>query len=427
MNNEAGTQLHGYKLILARTAWGIIAAMAVALWLAFIPSGYAQYLTVCTQTLCQNQLATPDMVRALHSAGLSLQFYALYITILSVVEVLVFFAIGIIIAWRKSNDWMALLVSITLIILATVNTTDYQQLASIYPITQLPGDLLHFLFTILPFLVVFLFPNGRFVPGWTRWVALLVVLFAVGGSFFPASPFNTQNLPDTVNIVLVLLLFVTVIFAQIYRYVRVSTLIERQQTKWVILGIAATFIYFIALDIFTTLNPELNQARSLDFLLAEGTYFFAFITVPLSIAFSILRYRLWDIDLLINRTLVYTTLTAILALIYFGCVVLLQHLVNGLTGQVGQSPLVIVASTLAIAALFSPLRRRIQKIIDKRFYRRKYDTARIIASFSDTLRNEMDLNSLREQLVAVVEETMQPKHVSLWLREPEQGRKDNTL
>ena len=353
---------------------------------------------------------------ALHSARLSLQFYAIYITTLSVVFVLFFFVIGVIIAWRKSDDWMALLVSITLIILGTVNQTNYQQLASIYPFTQVPGDLLHFLFTILPFLVVFLFPNGSFVPRWTRWLVLLIFLFAVGGSFFPASPLNTQNLPSTVNIVLVLLLFVTVIFAQIYRYVRKSTLIERQQTKWVILGIAATFIYFIVLDILTTLNPELTQARSLGFLLPEASYFFAFIIVPLSIAFSILRYRLWDIDLFINRTLVYTTLTAILALIYFGCVVLLQHLVNGVTGQAGQSPLVIVASTLAIAAVFSPLRRRIQKIIDKRFYRRQYDAAKVIETFSDTLRNEMDLNMLSEHLVAVVEETMQPAHVSLWLR-----------
>ncbi len=160
--------------------------------------------------------------------------------------------------------------------------------------------------------------------------------------------------------------------------------------------------------------------------MVSETYNFAGLIVPLSIAFSILRYRLWDIDLLINRTLVYTTLTASLAMIYFGSVVLLQHLVNGVTGQVGQSPLVIVASTLAIAALFHPLRRRIQKIIDKRFYRRQYDAAKIIAAFSATLRNEVDLEQLREQLVAVVQETMQPSHVSLWLRPPEPSRKRKT-
>ena len=424
MNSETDTQLHGYKLIFARMVWVVIVVLAVALWIADNPLNFTQYLTVCTQTLCQNQLATPDMVRALHSVGLSLQFYALYLTALSVTSVLFFFAIGVIIAWRKSDDWMALLVSLTLIILGTVNNTDYQELASLYPITQLPGDLLHFLFTTLPLLVGYLFPNGRFVPRWTLWLALLVFLFAVGGSFFPASPLNTQNLPNTLNIVLALGIFGTVVFAQVYRYIRVSTPIQRQQTKWVILGIIATLIYFIALDILTTLNPDFTQARSLGFLLAEGSYVFAFIIVPLSIAFSILRYRLWDIDLLINRTLVYTTLTAILALVYFGCVVLLQHFVNGVTGQVGQSPLVIVTSTLAIAALFQPLRRRIQKIIDKRFYRHKYDAARILADFSIALRNETDLSQLREQLLEVVKETMQPSHISLWLRTPQQGRKD---
>jgi hypothetical protein len=141
--------------------------------------------------------------------------------------------------------------------------------------------------------------------------------------------------------------------------------------------------------------------------------------LPLSIGIAILRYRLWDIDRVINRTLVYGTLTALLALIYCGCVVLLQHLVNGATGQVGQSPLVIVASTLAIAALFQPLRHRIQQIIDRRFYRRKYDAAKIVEAFSATLRNEVDLNQLREHLISVVQDTMQPSHISLWLREPD--------
>jgi hypothetical protein len=141
--------------------------------------------------------------------------------------------------------------------------------------------------------------------------------------------------------------------------------------------------------------------------------------IPLSIGFSILRYRLYDIDLLINRTLVYGTLTVLLALIYFGCVFALQNLVRGITGQVGQSQLIIVGSTLAIAALFQPLRRRIQRIIDRRFYRQKYDAARTLATFSATLRNEVDLNQLREHLITVVQETMQPTYVSLWLRPSE--------
>lgn len=138
-----------------------------------------------------------------------------------------------------------------------------------------------------------------------------------------------------------------------------------------------------------------------------------------------LRYRLYDIDVLINRTLVYSSLTVLLVGLYVGLVLALQALVRSLTGSLSQQPLVIVASTLVIAALFQPLRHRIQAFIDRRFYRRKYDAAKTLAAFSATLRNEVDLNQLREHLIAVVEETMQPAHVSLWLHKPE-GKSSNT-
>ena len=422
----ADIQLRGYQLILARAAWIIIAVTALALGVAAIPLGYAQYLTVCTQALCPNQLATPDMVRALHSAGLSLQFYALYLMTLSVVWVLIFCAIGAIIAWRKSRDWMGLLVSLTLIIIGTGIGTDFQQLATLYPFTQLPGNLLRFLSNTLPFLVFYLFPDGRFVPRWTRWLALLIVLFAGGSAFFPTSPFNTSNWPGPLGTVAQLVVIVSILFAQVYRYLRVSAPVQRQQTKWVVLGIMVTIIYLILLFILTTLNPALTQANSLGFLFAEATYFLAAIIVPLAIAFSILRYRLWEIDLLINRTLVYGTLTVLLALVYFGLVIGLESLVRLFTGQGAQSPVIIVASTLAIAALFQPLRHRIQRVIDRRFYRRKYDAARTLEAFSATLRNEVDLATLSEHLLAVVQETMPPTHLSLWLRKDAQASKPNT-
>jgi hypothetical protein len=150
------------------------------------------------------------------------------------------------------------------------------------------------------------------------------------------------------------------------------------------------------------------------------------ILIPLSFGFAILRYRLWEIDHIINRTLVYASLTVLLALIYLGLVIALQSLVRVLTGAGTQQPLIIVASTLMIAALFQPLRRRIQAIIDRRFYRRKYDVAKTVEAFSATLRNEVDLSQLSEQLLAVVQETMQPTHISLWLRQPEPSRERNT-
>ena len=136
--------------------------------------------------------------------------------------------------------------------------------------------------------------------------------------------------------------------------------------------------------------------------------------IPISMGIAITRYRLYDIDLLMNRTLVYGSLTAMLVALYFGGIVVLQRVFILLTGQ--QSTLAVVASTLLIAALFTPLRRRIQSFIDRRFYRRKYDARKTLEAFSATLRDETDLEALNNDLVGVVRETMQPAHVSLWLR-----------
>ena len=207
----------------------------------------------------------------------------------------------------------------------------------------------------------------------------------------------------------------------IYRYVRVFSSSQRQQAKWLVFGLAGLIVLSIFYDLLGSLIPGLAAPDSL-YQLANGTLTFAFfLFIPLSVAIAILRSRLWDIDVLIRRTLVYTILTVILALIYAGLVFGFGSLVRSLLDQ-QQNPLVIVASTLVIAALFQPLRHGIQRVIDRRFYRRKYDATKTVEAFSATLRNEVDLSQLREHLLAVVQDTMQPAHVSLWLRPSEHDR-----
>src|SRR6266487_1474567 len=267
---DSDTQLHGRKLILARTVWAIIVVTALALWLADFPLNYAQYLTVCTKAFCPNQLATPDMVRALHAAGLSLQFYAVYNVILEILVVLMFCGIGFIIAWRKSHDWMALLVSLGLVTLST-SLIDFQLLATDYPITQVPGELISFVALAITSLFFYLFPNGHFVPRWTRWLALLVVLFTGASTFFPNSPFNTTT-PTLLGTVLALAFLGSLLFAQVYRYLRVSNPVQRQQTKWIVFGVIATMIYFLAILILAIINPAFQEARSLTFLFADASY-----------------------------------------------------------------------------------------------------------------------------------------------------------
>jgi hypothetical protein len=205
---------------------------------------------------------------------------------------------------------------------------------------------------------------------------------------------------------------------QIYRYRRVSTPVQRQQTKWVVFGLVSAILLLLLAIFAQGFIPPIGRVGALLYLACDSIAPLAFLLIPSCVTIAILRSQLWDVDVLINRTLVYGTLTILLALIYVGLVIGLGSLVRLFTGQLAQAPIVIVASTLAIAALFQPLRHRIQAIIDRRFYRRKYDTAKTLEAFSATLRNKVDLSQLREHLLSVVQETMQPTQVSLWLRPP---------
>jgi len=277
----------------------------------------------------------------------------------------------------------------------------------------IPGAIPIWLFTIL------LFPSGELPsPRWKplAWTAILAI---VGLSFAIAfTPGELQNLPtiqnpaglvqwsDELNLLtygcyFLIMVIVLAGVISLFRRLRQSQNIERQQLKWfsyaaALLGLTIPFGF--------TGNPW-----------SELMIIIATCAIPLSVAIAILRYRLWDIDILIRRTLIYGLLTAILALIYFAGIVILQFALRALTGQ-QQSEIITVLSTLAIGALFAPVRRRVQNAIDRAFYRKKYDAARVIAQFAQTARDEVELSKLSERLVGVVRETMQPASVSLWLR-----------
>jgi hypothetical protein len=197
------------------------------------------------------------------------------------------------------------------------------------------------------------------------------------------------------------------IVAQVYRYRRISGPVERQQAKFVMLAGMIVVGWQLSSSI---LEPLLLPRYT---LVVDAVNYLSLLLVPVSIALAVLRYRLWDIDFLINRALLYSTLTLVLGVVYFGGVTLLQGVFRVLIGE--ESQLAIVASTLGIASLFEPLRRRVHAFIDRRFYRRNYDARKTLEAFSAQLRNETDLNALSDDLVGVVSETMQPAHVSLWL------------
>jgi hypothetical protein len=410
-SSTATTRLSGSRLILARVAWGAAVTLIVVPFLVKLPAYYTFLQTICTGAPCGLGQPTLDSAQALQKLGLSVGAYAAFTLALTLVLAFLCFVVSAVIFWRRSDDWMALLVALAVVATVTLNGNDVYDSHSAWGVLT---NVLAILGSGMYVLVLALFPDGRFVPRWTRWLLLCWALPGMVVLFFPDTFFGwpVYNLVWRAEL---LLLFI----AQVYRSRTASSPLQRQQTKWLLYGGSVAAIIIVGLLVPTLLFPSLGQAGSFYRLVITPAYLVISFTLPLSIGLAILRYRLYDVDLIIRRTLVYGTLTVLLALIYFGLVIALQSLVHILTGTVSGQPLVIVASTLAIAALFQPLRYRIQRVIDRRFYRRKYDAARTLAAFSATLRNEVDLDQLREALLAVVQETMQPSHVSLWLRKPE--------
>jgi hypothetical protein len=308
---------------------------------------------------------------------------------------------------------------------------------AIYTLLATPGSLpagyaAAWIFSWLPIpqlgliaFVLLLFPNGR-LPSprwrWFFWLILLLIavgtiwqafapgpVFYLGGIYNPLGVEGLPNLRRMIQTLMFTLIFISA--ASLFvRRVRARG-VERQQLKWVTYSTTLAVIGLILTFSISELTGSVVLGWAGYVVLLVGL-----IGIPISMGIAITRYRLYEIDLVINRTLVYGLLTAILVLLYFGSVTALQSLFSLLTGQ--GNTLAIVASTLAIAALFSPLRRRIQSFIDRRFYRRKYDAAMILEAFGTKLRDQTDLEKLCEDLGEVVDETMQPSHISLWLSFP---------
>jgi hypothetical protein len=281
------------------------------------------------------------------------------------------------------------------------------------------------MFGLLITFALLLFPDGRLASRrWlpVAWISALDIVLMTAGlglgamqmggqelvrrlvegiEVVPAEGTGLAGILNGIGHILVFLGFAAAVISLFVRRWR-ATQTERQQLKW--------FAYAAAMFALAILSYALPWPESISEFLELAAALF----LPVAIGLAILRYRLYEIDLLINRTLVYGSLTVMLVAVYAGSIVVLQGVLRALTGQ--ESQLAIVASTLAVAALFNPLRRRIQYFIDRRFHRSTYDAAKTLEVFSVRLRNETNLDALNAELVEVVRETMQPTHVSLWLR-----------
>ena len=411
------TTLRGSWLFLARVAWVVVAITALAIIVFSVPSSFEFFRSVCTAAsgVCSERAVgkpTPEGVRALLEAGLSLSTYAFLNVAVDKIADFVWIAVGALIFLRRSDDRMALLVSLFLVTFGTaVDTTDAEALVSSQPAWRLPVQGVLIVGVTCSMLFFLLFPGGRFMPRWTRWLAVTFITFMVSQDLFPAL-YSRPPALEAVSYLVFVGIVVSITWSLVYRYRRVSSAEQRRQTRWVVFGTALAIAgSFVQLPVDLQL---IDGDTPLVLLLINIVFTSSFLLIPLSVGVAVLRSRLFDIDVLINRALVYGLLTAMLVGLYFGGIVVLQRGFVALTGE--KYTLAVVVSTLVIAAVFNPLRRRTQSLIDRRFYRSKYDARKTLEAFSATLRDETDLGALSDDLVAVVTETMQPAHVSLWLR-----------
>ncbi|HEV2457726.1 MAG TPA: hypothetical protein VGS80_05120, partial [Ktedonobacterales bacterium] len=365
---------HGRRLRFAHLGWCAGVLAYGAFFASGVPTTFAQlHHPFCGGPNCNNAQLAPADFRALGGPSAATDAYAVFALSVIVAASVVFFAVGGLIAWRKWNDLMALFVSFVLIQLGAhgVESTLGP------PLPAQPGILLILVvvldvvlqYSLLATLLL-TFPTGRFTP---RWSALLIPLWIVQVGFFFASA------PPAVITVSSLVTWGSAAAVQLYRYARVYTPVQRQQTKWVVFSLVMLEVVVSTYDVIPpALWPVLNTPGSLYRLASIAVHALLWMPISLGVGIAILRYRLYDIDVLIRRTLVYGILTTILAAVYFAVVLAAQVLGERLTGQTSSPAWLIVVTTLLIALLVTPLRRRIQALIDQQFYRNRYDAARTV-------------------------------------------------
>ena len=413
---------------IAQAIWLALVLLCIGMFLAGLPR-LLHLLSEQTGTVSPAiGIDALNIIMGLEQAGISARQYAWFIITVIVAFALYCLATAFLIVRSKFDDWLVLWISLTYVAYGTGYF--YVISPSAFTIWDDPFNLLarflYFFCGVVLYVVFFyVFPDGRFVPRWMRWLAVLVIAWGVYlVSSFDDNLFLRAGSRFTVYaIVFTILIFASVIGAQVYRYRFFASPSQRQQTKWVVYGFSLALIVSVVINLPGMFLPGRIPPglQTLGYVLATITFGALFACIGLlALTIAILRYRLWDIDRLIRRTLIYGLLSGLLAAIYLSSIILLQSLVQPLISRQEVSSGIIVISTLTIAALFKPLRDRVQGFIDRRFFQRKYNADKILENFSSIVRDEIELKTLMKSLIAAVDESLQPEHVSIWLKKSEQ-------
>lgn len=380
-------RLRGRVLLVTRVIWLVFALILLILF----SINLLQPLLGGQTLICPLTFTCPfdaHTLQALQQTQISRLAYTIYATTFGLFFSLIFVGLSVLLFRRVFDQLVGLLASFSFLMLGSTGLV--ANFSNIPLALQVFEGVIQPLFMFLCFgFFLVTFPDGRFVPGWSWLIGF--TLFVQAFFFIIPGPFNIMFWPTPLLLLELALAYGSPIAVQIYRYRRVSTPAQRQQTRWVIFGLTCAILVFLLTAFMENLIPVVGVAGSLSYLASTSLQSFAVLLIPLSITIAILRSRLWDIDVLINRTLVYGLLTASLLAVYLVLVFAGQTLLSSLFGH--NNDLVLVGSTLIVAALFQPLRHRIQQVIDRRFYRRKYDAQKTLAAFSATLRGEVNWNS----------------------------------
>lgn len=392
----------------ARAAWVALAALCLALFTTSLPTRLAElrHLIVGGPTVRLGEVAIP---RELLIGGAAT---------LEIGAALVYFTLAALIFWRRHDERRAIEISGFLLAFGAALPGAAFAVMSSTPIWRIAPTLLQAIGWAALLLFAFRFPSGEWSPRWSRWIVPFWLLWVAGFFLFAEAVFAGRTHWIFYSYLIWVAWFAPGVAAQLYRYLWDSTPLQRQQSKWVALGFVCALVGVLGASVgqVIALSQGYSNQRDLGFmLLGLVVVICASLPMPISIAIAILRHNLFDIDRLIKLTLLYSTLTVILGGMYVAAVGVSQALLRAVTGLAESSSLALVISTLGVAALFQPLRRRMQVAIDRRFYRRRYDAARIAAAFAESLRTELDLTELHQHLIDAAYRAMRPHHISLWL------------
>jgi signal transduction histidine kinase len=407
------TYLHGPALVQARITWVVLTLLALGLYVASLPS-YSAALQRGNALPGGPQLAPGDL-HTLQRLGLSLDSYAWFVIGVNTIILLGYVLVGVVLFWRASSDRVAWLASLSLVLFPIYLSVP---IGVPPPTWTVPTESLELLGIVCLGLFFYVFPSGRFVPRWTRWLLPVWIAYHTYDAFFPGTPLS-KSWP---NAVFGLCLFVSQVAAQIYRYRRVSTPVERQQTKWVIFGIALAFgSYATSFLLFIVLPRSFFSLSPLAHVLGLLAGTLMTLLFPLALGMAILRYRLWEIDLLINRALVYGMLTASVV----GCYILVVGYLGALF-RTGSNLAIALLATGLVAVLFQPLRGWLQRGVNRLMYGQRDEPYAVIARLGRRLESTLAPEAMLSAIVETVAQALKLPYAALTLKQGEDFKTAST-